>query len=127
MYYFIPNTGKIPPVDDSYIPDLKASSNIVLHLAQNIPSDQNFLLFFDNWFTSIPLLQHLAERGIWYCGTVRMPMLTGLPKSVLDDKHIIKNITGSYEEHKLQHGNSEVILIRWYDNKIVNLVSTFAC
>ena len=90
MYNFIHYTGKIPPVDDPNIPDIKASSNIVLHLAQNLPSDQNFLLFFDNWFTSIPLLQHLAERRIWCCGTVRMPRLAGLLKSMSDDKRIIK-------------------------------------
>ena len=126
MYDFIPYTGKIAPVEDPNIPDLKVCSNIVLHLAQNIPSDQNFLLFFDNSFTSIPLLQHLAERGIWCCGTVRMPRLAGLPKSVSDDKSIIRNGRGSHEELKLQHHNSEVILVRWYDNKIVNLVSTFA-
>ena len=85
MYDFIPYTGKIPPINDPNIPDLKASSNIVLHLSQSIPSDQNFRLLFYIWFTSISLLQHLAERGIWCCATVRMPRLAGLPKSMADD------------------------------------------
>ena len=43
-YDFIPYTGKIQPVDDPAIPDLKPSANSVLHLAQAIPSDHNHLL-----------------------------------------------------------------------------------
>ena len=29
-------------------------------------------LYFDNGFTSIPLMRHLATKGIWCRGTVRM-------------------------------------------------------
>ena len=62
MYDFIPYTGKIQLVEDPNVPDLKASSNAVLHLAQTIPSNKNHIIFFDNWFTSLPLLEHLASR-----------------------------------------------------------------
>ena len=50
MYDFIPYTGNINKIDDDDVPDLKASSIIVLHLAQCNPSQDNHLLFFDNWF-----------------------------------------------------------------------------
>lgn len=126
MHDFIPYEGKITPVEDANVPDLGASSNIVLHLAQNIPTEQNHLLFFDNWFTSIPLLQYLAGKGIWCCGTVRVPRLSGLPKTMKDDKKLVQQGRGAHEESEFSDETSKVTLVRWYDNKVVNLVSTFA-
>ena len=61
-YDFLPYTGKIEPVNDENIPNLKATANSVLHLAQSIPNNHNHLLYFDNWFTSIPLMRHFATR-----------------------------------------------------------------
>ena len=126
MYDFIPYIGKILPVEDSAVPNIGASSNIVLHLAQNIPAGRNHLLFFDNWFTSLPLLQHLASRAIWCCGTVRLPRLAGLPSSMKDDKKLVRDGKGSHQEIEYGEGNSKVTLVLWFDNKVVNLVSTFA-
>ncbi|XP_068226355.1 piggyBac transposable element-derived protein 3-like [Palaemon carinicauda] len=93
---FIPYTGKIPPVDEDDIPDLGPSSNIVLHFAKNIPHDRNHLLYFDNWFTSVPLIRYLAEKGIWSCGTVRPNRLPGLKLS--DDSEMKKKERGTFEE-----------------------------
>ncbi|MFV0329691.1 MAG: hypothetical protein ACK5KL_07710, partial [Dysgonomonas sp.] len=45
-YDFIPYTGKIEPVQDPNVPDRKPSSNIVLHLAETVPSFHNQTLFF---------------------------------------------------------------------------------
>ena len=124
-YDFIPYTGKIEPVEDPNVPDLKPSSNIVLHLAQIIPSFKNHNLFFDNWFTSIPLLQHLASRGIWCCGTVRVPRLPGI-KTKDGDKSLMKKGRGSYEVKVTSNTGHEVTYVKWFDSKVVNIVSTFA-
>ena len=94
MYDFMPYTGKIEPVSNPSVPDLKASSNAVLHLAQTIPLHRNHLLFFDNWFTSLPLLDYLASTGIWCCGTIRTPRLAGLSKEKQADKELQKNHEG---------------------------------
>ncbi|CAB4057728.1 unnamed protein product [Lepeophtheirus salmonis] len=69
-YDFIPYIGKFKPVDDPSVPDLKQCGNIVLHLAQTIPTNIKHLLFFNNWFTSLSILEHRASRDIWCCGTV---------------------------------------------------------
>ena len=53
MYGFVIYKGKIEPLSDE--PDLGASSNIVVNLARTIPNDLNHLLYFDRWFTSLPL------------------------------------------------------------------------
>ncbi|XP_066987389.1 piggyBac transposable element-derived protein 3-like [Macrobrachium rosenbergii] len=125
-YDFMPYTGKIDPVDDQNVPDLGASANSVLHLAQVIPTDCNHLLFFDNWFTSVPLMQHLSTRGIWCCGTVRVPRLPGIKNSKDAEKALMKKGRGSYEELRSTGEGCEVTYVKWYDTKIVNIVSTFA-
>ena len=62
-------TGKINlPADE---PDLGASSNIVVRLAKVVSTQKIHLLFFDNWFTSLPLLCHLAKSKIFCLGTMR--------------------------------------------------------
>ena len=68
-------SGKIHPLPGE--PDLGASSNIALRLAKVIPAAQNHLLFFDNWFTSMPLMCHLAKSKIFCLGTVRSNRLRG--------------------------------------------------
>ena len=67
MHEFLPCTGQIEPVADPNVPDLKTSSNVVLHLAQIISFHQNYVLFFDNWFTSLLLIDHLVSRELWSC------------------------------------------------------------
>ena len=126
MYDFIPYTGKIDPVNNPNIPDLKPNSNAVLHLAENIPSNRNHQLCFGNWFTSVPLLVHLAGREIWCCGTVRLSRLQGLPKSKDQDKRLMKMGRGAFEEKQQRHDAVDITLVRWFDNKIVNMISTFA-
>ncbi|CAG4981515.1 unnamed protein product [Colias eurytheme] len=41
-------------------PDLGAASNVVMRLARLIPRHQNYQLYFDNYFTSLRLLEYLA-------------------------------------------------------------------
>jgi hypothetical protein len=77
IHDFIPYMGKNEPVDASNIPDFKPSGNIVLHIAQVIPLQMNHISYIDNWFTSLPLMDHLASRRIWSCGTVRTQRLPG--------------------------------------------------
>lgn len=113
-------------MNDPTVPDLGASSNIVLQLSQIIPSNCNHYLFFDNWFTSLPLLRHLATRKIWCCGTVRQARLPGIKKGKHDERELMKKGRGAYEELKSTKDGIEITYVKWYDNKIVNLVSTFA-
>ena len=126
IHDFIPYTGKIEPVNCEGVPDLKASANVVLHLAQIIPNNKNHILYFDNWFSSISLLDHLASRGIYSCGTIRAPRITGLPKNKTAEKDFIAKGQGSHNENKTTNLANEVTHVQWFDNKIVNLVSTFA-
>lgn len=52
-------------------PNVCATSNVVIRLSQTIPNFQHFILYFDNFYTSIPLLVYLRSSGIYSLGTVR--------------------------------------------------------
>ncbi|MFV0329690.1 MAG: hypothetical protein ACK5KL_07705 [Dysgonomonas sp.] len=73
----------------------------------------------------MPLLQHLASRGIWCCGTVRVPRLQGI-KAKNGDKNLMKKGKGSYEEMVTSNTGHEVTYVKWFDNKVMNIVSTFS-
>lgn len=123
VYDFFPYEGKLHPVGREGVPDLGASSNSVLILAESIPEGKNHKLYMDNWFTSIPLISHLATRGIWVCGTVqarRIPNLT-----FKDDKALAQSGRGSYDEYKTNIGSTWLTALKWFDNRSVCLASSF--
>lgn len=47
--------------------------------------DKNYWIFFDNFFTSIPLVEDLLERQTFSCGTVRAHS-KGLPNEIMPKK-----------------------------------------
>ncbi|KAF2893141.1 hypothetical protein ILUMI_13032 [Ignelater luminosus] len=59
---FLVQEGSIQPLP--MFPDIGASSNIVLRMAEVIPQCCNHLLYFDNWFSSPNLFMELAKVGI---------------------------------------------------------------
>ena len=69
-------TGRVAQPPE--LPDVGASANVVLCLAQPIPTQQNYKVFFDNWFTSVPLIPTLAQQRIHCTGTVRSNRLPGV-------------------------------------------------
>ncbi|GFU09348.1 piggyBac transposable element-derived protein 2 [Nephila pilipes] len=52
-------------------PDFGLSSNVFIRLSRRIPRSENHKLYFDNYYTALPLMVHLANTGIHTLGTVR--------------------------------------------------------
>lgn len=105
-------------------PDLGASSNVVVRLARGIPRHQNYQLYFDNYFTSLALLEYLAKEGILSLGTVRR---NRIPDCKLPaDKEVMKKERGFSVEYVADMDGIDVSNVIWKDNKVVTLVSTFA-
>ena len=50
---------------------LELGGSVVMHLAQTGPSNQNFKLFFDYYFTSVSLVSELTSHGIHSLGVVK--------------------------------------------------------
>lgn len=75
-------------VVDNNEPNLGASSNVVMRLARLIPRNNNYQLYFDNYFTSLPLPVYLANEGILSIGTIRQ---NRMPNCKLpNDKETVK-------------------------------------
>lgn len=106
-------------------PDLGESGNTVVRLARMVPRNVNHIIYFDNFYTSLPLVTYLAKEGIYSLGTVRINRLRNCK---LPDKNAImkKNVPrGFYEENVATVDDTEVSAVVWKDNKPVNLLSTY--
>lgn len=105
-------------------PDLRASSNVVVRMARDIPRHQNYQLYFDNYFTSLALLEYLAKEGILSLGTVRR---NRIPDCKLPaDKEVMKKDRGFSVEYVANMDGIYVSNVIWKENKVVKLLSSFA-
>nr|XP_023018967.1 piggyBac transposable element-derived protein 3-like [Leptinotarsa decemlineata] len=84
-----------------------------------IPSNKGFKLYFDNYFTSITLLTHLAGNNICATGTIRANRMEGCP---FPDKGFWnKSERGTYKFLS----NGKLSLTQWKDNKVVTMATNF--
>ncbi|KAJ8351852.1 hypothetical protein SKAU_G00233280 [Synaphobranchus kaupii] len=113
-------TGRV--VQPPELPDVGASGNVVLRLAQPIPKQQNYKLFLDNWFTGVPLILTLAQQGIHCTGTVRGNRLPGV---LMSDVELKRTGHGSFEQKIAVVGETILHVVKWYDNRSVTLLSDY--
>ncbi|XP_050527792.1 piggyBac transposable element-derived protein 3-like [Daktulosphaira vitifoliae] len=105
------------------LPSFSVSSNMVVKMAASIPRNCNYKIFFDNWFTSIDLLIYLEKEGILPLGTARLNRLTGL--NMPSEKDFKKKGRGTFCEKLTTINDVTLSAVSWYDNKLVNMVSTY--
>ena len=86
------------------------------------PDGDDFMVFTDNFFTSLPLIMELKKRNIFYVGTIRLPRMKNCP--LLAEKDLKKKGRGVFDY--LLDVDSNIIALRWFDNKSVSLVSFYA-
>lgn len=104
-------------------PDLGSSANVVVRLSQTIPDFNHFILYFDNFYTSIPLLVYLPARGIFSLGTIRV---NRVPNCMLpSDSEIKKEPRGFSSEFVASSYGVNCTNVLWKDNKSVRLASTY--
>ena len=97
---------------------LGLGGSVVINLVDKLPSD-SYVLYFDNFFTSLRLLQHLAKRDIKATGTVRVNRIEDCPVMPVDQCK--KSARGTYD-YRLDT-QSSTIVVRWNDNSVVTLAS----
>ena len=99
-----------------------SAANVNLRLSEGIPQHQNFKLCFDNWFCTLPLCLELKWLGTLTTATIRANRISGSPLKC--EKDLKKEALGSSSCRS--DANSGLVLVRWIDNKSVQLVSTYS-
>jgi len=87
---------------------------VVLHLSQSIP--QGSVLFFDRYFTTVPLLDRLLSEGLMATGTIISNRLRNVHFS--QDKKFQR---GVWEE--FTRCDNQISATKWKDSKCVTLIS----
>ncbi|KOB72988.1 Uncharacterized protein OBRU01_11452 [Operophtera brumata] len=99
-------------------------SKVVLALAKSIRQPACKVLCFDNFFTSIELLQHLRnEYGIFSLGTIRQNRLRGAEVKLPTDKNLKKKGRGFHAQ--VVCNKNKIVIVKWLDNKCVTVASTY--
>ena len=97
------------------------SGDVVVKLCSTLPEGKNYKAIADNFFTSMPLILKLKERGIYFLGTVRANRLPNC--QLQEEKYLKKNGRGSYD-YRVETTH-QVCGVRWYDNRAVTLASSY--
>lgn len=124
VYWFEPYQGISTNISVSYA-EYGVWAGVVLEYADAIRRKwpvECIHLFFDNFFTSIPLIEILTEKQFYATGTVRENRLPENP--LVDSKSFKKQERGSYDFKKISDQN--IVAVKWNDNSLVNLCSNYA-
>lgn len=80
----------------------------------------NRVIYFDNYFTTISLLEKLKIEQTLACGTIRNNRKRLPNKSQLKaDKELARG------DSEFRVSNQNIIFVKWMDNKAVTMVSNF--
>lgn len=104
-------------------PDLGSSANVVVRLSQTVNNFVNHIIYFDNFYTSLPLLVYLRARGIFSLGTVRVNRIQNC--KLPSDNVIKKENRGFSTEFSGSCYGVDLTTVLWKDNKTVRLASTY--
>ena len=104
-------------------PYLGASANVVIRLTRCVEINIGHKVYFDNFYTTLPLVVELAKKGIYSVGTIRRNRLASC--KLPSDKDIKKDPRGKSFECFANIDDIDVCSLCWKDNKVVNLLSTF--
>lgn len=110
--------------------NLTLTGSMVIQLAQDgLPSQHNnYTIYMDNYFSTIPLFNHLRQLGIGACGTTRPNASKKLfPKAL----YMLKDSKKPQPWNTLYAASvavdsdiDSVLCIAWQDNNIVTALST---
>lgn len=105
---------------DSESLDAGDAGNVVLKMTDTLPAGKNHKVSTDDHFTSVPLVDHLKERGIHCIGTVNVNRVKNC--NLMDDKDLRRKGRGSWD---FRVNQDNTIIVRWSNGKTVNLLSSF--
>lgn len=95
-----------------------------MRLARVVPVNLKHKLFFDNYYTTLPLLIYFKKRNILSLGTVRRNRLKNV--KLPEDSVLMKKPRGTTAYCASKVRGTDIVAVTWNDTKIVSLLSTFA-
>ena len=109
--------------DKNYDSNLGLGSSVVGTLVEKLPSQagSNYHIIMDNLFTSTNVLRILKAKDIAVTGTVRINRVKNAPLRPI--KEMEKSERGASDV--ITEKNSNLTLVRWKDNKVATVASTF--
>ena len=94
--------------------------SVVLDLLSELPPSMPYHVTFDNFFTSVKLVEHLGSIGVGATGTIRQNRVEDCP--LRSTFKVLEKATRGASEHMLDK-TSDVVVVAWRDNKVVTLAS----
>lgn len=123
IHDFILYQGNSTELDQNNLNVFGFGASVVLHLVQTVKQNSHFL-YFDKFFSTYKLFEHLHSLGIYAAGTVKLNRFADPP--FLSDEEMSKLGRGSAFEIKSNVKNAcNIGLLKWYCNKSVILGSNF--
>ncbi|XP_047109525.1 piggyBac transposable element-derived protein 2-like [Schistocerca piceifrons] len=104
--------GKSTPLSNV---GLGLGPSVILRLAQTLP--QGARLYFDRYFTALPLLQQLLDLGLEGTGAIMKNRVK--PVHLTEEKRLKR---GDMEE--FCRDDDKIVTVQWKDSKAVTLAST---
>lgn len=121
VLWFDPYQGHATVISSAYR-QLGLGSAVVLRFADFLQvryPDAPFHLFFDNFFSSIPLFQELGRRGLKATGTIREDRTKNCP--LPSNKDFKKTERGTFKSKASKPG--DILVCKWNDNSVVTVAS----
>nr|CAI5853556.1 unnamed protein product [Callosobruchus analis] len=125
---FIPYQGSVTFTElkrtknhvSAYESSLGVGASVVIALCRSLPDPANSVVYFDNYFSGLPLFHYLKQNmNIRSLGTLRPNRIAGCP--IEAGKILTKQGRGSFDfKTDVTQGG----VIKWVDNKCVLLAST---
>lgn len=109
-------------LDQDLIKTIGSGASVVLYLTQNVKPNRHFL-FFDNFFSSFGLFERLQQLQIYAAGTIRTNWFANPP--LLSDKEMRRLGRGTTFKVTSDVPGCNIGIVKWFDNKPVNLGSNF--
>lgn len=105
-------TGKVDNIVEKNL-----GSRIIKNLVHDLIG-KNYVVYFDNYFSSAKLMADLMELDIHACATTRKHR-TDFPKCFLENKKLSR---GEFEWQSTETG---IVAMKWKDNKGIYFLSNF--
>ncbi|CAM4362736.1 unnamed protein product [Leuciscus chuanchicus] len=102
------------------ISQLGMAADVVLRLCDDI-QHKNHKVFFDNFFSTIPLLVALQHWGIYGTGTIRINRLHGAQEKLKSEKQLKKEGRGACS---VVTNGQNITITRWLDSSVIHMASS---